>query len=211
MESPDFKIFVFPAFCHARNRFAIAVADDQTFVQVTCDVVFRHAFNFMRVERLHFVAITTYQLLFCCQFNACWRCCQCGIPCQRADCCKNACGNQAFFRDVVHYLAPVLLSSPGQLTARRTPFPGDLCLPEQRPLPPFRVYHVNVPSDCSAGSTHYSMFLYVIVFQCQHILRIFTGKTSYPGLHQAHAACYRQPSGFAPSIYRRHRCDRKRC
>ena len=64
MEGPDFKIFVFPLFGNTRARVAFNISNQQTFEEVAVDVGLRHAFNFMRVERLHFRTVVAHQRLF---------------------------------------------------------------------------------------------------------------------------------------------------
>ena len=71
MEGPDFEIFVFPFFCHARCRVAVYVSDQQAFEQVAVNVRLRNTFNFVRVKRLNFRTVVTHQRLFLRQLNTC--------------------------------------------------------------------------------------------------------------------------------------------
>ncbi len=71
MEGPDFKIFVFPFFCHARSRVAVYVGDQQTFEQVAVNVRLRNTFNFVRVKGLNFRTVVTHQRLLLSQLNTC--------------------------------------------------------------------------------------------------------------------------------------------
>ena len=78
MEGPDFKILVVPFFRNARDRMAVEVAHQQPFKQIAVNIGLRHAFNFVRIERLHFGAIVTYQRLFVRQLYPCRYICRNG-------------------------------------------------------------------------------------------------------------------------------------
>ena len=69
MEGPDFKIFVVPFFRHARSRVAVYVSHQQTFKQIAVNVRLWNTFNFVRIKRLHFRTVITYQRLLLSQLN----------------------------------------------------------------------------------------------------------------------------------------------
>ena len=64
MEGPDFKIFIIPALCYARDRVAIFRRSiQQAFEEVAANIGLGYPFNFIRVQRLRLSAAISHQRL----------------------------------------------------------------------------------------------------------------------------------------------------